>query len=152
MNKMVLTLALVSGMISCTKEETQNENEYQSSVNKETFGKKEWVLKSIYMNPALIDINGDGIKDAEMISSLPQDERTKTIVFAPDGKVWETKHSSAPAVMEGNWKPDSSGEMLLWIQKNGIILTAKAADYSLNTIAFTYKNDKAEIQYTFQTK
>ena len=47
MNKMVLTLAIVTSMVSCTKDDTMNENEYQNSVNKETFGKKEWKSKSI---------------------------------------------------------------------------------------------------------
>ena len=149
---MALTLAIVTSMVSCTKDDNMNENEYQNSVNKETFGKKEWMLKSIYMNPAILDINGDGIKDAEMISSLQDEERTKTIVFASDGKVWENNTSISSPVQAGTWKPNDMGDYIHWIQKDGTIITAKREDFSKNMILFTYKSENSEISYTFQSE
>jgi hypothetical protein len=150
MKKIILIMTVIMSSAACQKDKLDNKPTYNESVKAGIFGEKEWQLTSIHTTPALLDINGDGQKESELISTLTESERNKLFVFAPDGKVWEKKQEYAETITaeNGNWKPGADGNSITWIQKDGTVLNAKAELFSGHEVRLSYKNEHAEIVYT----
>lgn len=113
---------------------------------------KQWQLTSILMTKPLIDVNGDGEPDAEVITSLHPEEREKTMLFRAEGTVWETPATSgAMPVPKGSWELLSSTE-ILWTFPGGDQRRLRFVPVSSNSIRLVYQTAEQQISYTLETR
>jgi len=109
---------------------------------------KEWRITSIITEPAVMDVNGDGVRDKEVIGSIQQPGVTKSIIFMADGKVVEkTRVTNNPelVVQQGTWKRSSKSSAFTWINKEGIELKGTVEK---GEVKLVYEDDKLEIKYS----
>jgi hypothetical protein len=157
MKNMILILIAAGSLTSCQKDKENTDpssTTYEKSVMRETFGEKEWSIISIVTTPAVMDINGDGKNEAELISTLQEGERNKKLVFAPDGKVWEKRTSKGETTTteNGKWQPGEDGDIIVWKQSDGTILVAETSEFSGNTVKFSYKQNDVEMMFTLESR
>ncbi len=140
---MIITLSL--GLLTCGVFETISAT---TSAKMGTLTGKIWKISSITTEPAIIDVDGDGKKDKEIIGSLQSSEREKTISFKPNGVVEETfitTNGSIEVEYNGSWKMDQLGESFLWKLSDKSILKGQVQD---NNIELTHIDSNLEIRYT----
>jgi len=121
---LIIALAITGSLASCQKEGVATAASSEKKSEPTSFTDKAWRMKSVVTNPAVLDVDGDGKKDSEVISSLQYPERNKDIVFAADGKVWERLaglpgDASTEAKQNGTWKNTSNANIISWTQEDG---------------------------------
>lgn len=85
-------------------------------------------IKSIVTVPAILDIDGDGKNDKEVLPSFQANERTKKISFLSDGKVMElekhavTVNQTTKGTQNGTWKKTEDLKGIIWCQDDGTII------------------------------
>lgn len=152
MKKLILGITITILFVSCQK--TKIETEVSIAQSNSVFGDKDWRLVSVFTTPAIWDLDGDGKKDSELISTLQGDEKMKILRFTSDGKVLakETsslENSNANKLQQiGIWKSDPISNSITWIRSEGTAIEAKAEVVSENMIRLICKSEKTEIIYT----
>lgn len=133
---LIIALAITGSLASCQEEGTATAASTENKTSNTTsFTDKAWRMKSVITNPPVLDLDGDGKKDSEVISSLQYPERNKDIVFAADGKVWERLaalpgDASTEAKQNGTWKSVGNTNIISWTQEDGTIsnITIKGSE------------------------
>ena len=123
---LIIALAITGSLASCQKDGVATAASTEKKSESTSFTDKAWRMKSVVTNPAVLDVDGDGKKDSEVISSLQYPERNKDIVFAADGKVWERLaalpgDASTEAKQNGTWKSTGSANTITWTQEDGTV-------------------------------
>ena len=154
MKKLILGLTIGILFVSCQKTKIDTEVSITKSQSNSVFGDKDWRLVSVLTTPAIWDLDGDGKKDSELISTLQGDEKMKILRFTSDGKVLAKEMTS---LVKGNvnepqqigiWKSDPTSNSITWIRSDGTVIEAKAKVVSENMIKLICKSGKTEIIYT----
>lgn len=123
---LIIALAITGSLASCQKEGVATAASTEKKSDSTSFTDKAWRMKSVTTNPAVLDVDSDGKKDTEVISSLQYPERNKDIVFAADGKVWE-RQAALPgdalteAKQNGTWKNAGNANTITWTQEDGTV-------------------------------
>lgn len=153
---LIIALAFSGSLASCQKEGTATAASTENKTSTTTsFTDKVWRMKSVITDPAVLDVDGDGKKDSEVISSLQYPERNKDIVFAADGKVWERLaalpgDASTEAKQNGTWKSAGNANTITWTQEDGTasnITTTGAEEMTL-----VHQNEMVTITVLFYKK
>jgi|GEM_PF-3683971 len=147
MKKILITLIALTSLNSCKQMTTQPIAETENFLNL-SFTDREWKIKSIVTEPALIDIDGDDKLDAEIINSLQEKERNKRIIFTSTGEVIEkiAKDNSAfefEIVKNGSWSKQDGSTGFKWVQedKTVCLIDARNSESDELRIMSTDNND-----------
>lgn len=145
-------------MLLTFAEPVSNTNYSKTTINPlvtPAFMDKPWKIKSIITNPSVLDIDGDGSNDAEIIKSLQQAERNREFIFGADGTVWERKiaegnqQEEPAAIQNGTWI-HAKEDLLRWTQDDHTLIDLRVVSQSENELKLGYEADAMKVIFTMR--
>lgn len=151
MKKNLIIALAVTGTFAACKKENATTNPVNEVLAGKSYSDKEWKIKSIKTTPAVIDVDGDGRADEEIITSLQTGERNKSLTFASDGKVWEKsgefnyKLGRDEIKQNGNWNVTANDDQVTWIQDDGTVVEMQVIASNNHELKVSYGDEQLKI-------